>query len=117
MTTKTFKGRVVAKGNVSAEATKHKFNESAELKSYGTSNLYTDNNLYMNGPEIFNFTSENVPNFTKEVLEKGGLNKDDVDYFVFHQANSFMLNFLRKRIKIDENKFYNDLRDAGKDAP
>lgn len=94
-------------------ATKHKFNESAELKSYGTSNLYTDNNLYMNGPEIFNFTSENVPNFTKEVLEKGGLNKDDVDYFVFHQANSFMLNFLRKRIKIDENKFYNDLRDGG----
>ena len=38
--------------------------------TYGTNNIYTDNHLYMNGPEVFNFTNEVIPNFTKEVLEK-----------------------------------------------
>jgi len=67
----------------------------------------------MNGPEIFNFTSENIPGFTKEVLEKNNEILENVDYFVFHQANSFMLEFLRKRIKIDKDKFYVNMADGG----
>lgn len=86
---------------------------NAELKSYGSDNHYTDNDLYMNGPEIFNFTSENIPGFTKEVLEKNNEILENVDYFVFHQANSFMLEFLRKRIKIDKDKFYVNMADGG----
>ena len=38
---------------------------------------------------------------------------DDVQQFVFHQANAFMLNFIRKRLKINTEKFYVDLEDGG----
>ncbi|MRX67938.1 3-oxoacyl-[acyl-carrier-protein] synthase-3 [Flavobacterium resistens] len=86
---------------------------NAEEKVYGTNNTYTDNNLYMNGPEVFNFTSEVIPEFTKEVLLKNNKSIDDIHQFVLHQANSFMLNFIRKRLKIEEDKFYRNLSDGG----
>lgn len=80
---------------------------------YGTDNTYTDNHLYMNGPEVFNFTSEVIPGFTKEILEKNNITKDDIQQFVFHQANAFMLNFMRKRLKISADNFFVDLADGG----
>lgn len=85
----------------------------AEEIGYGTDNVYTDNYLYMNGPEVFNFTNEVIPNFTLEVLAKNKKTIQDVDQFIFHQANAFMLNFLRKRLKITHEKFYIDLEDGG----
>ena len=60
----------------------------------------------MNGAEIFNFTLKVVPSMVKDTLAVNGLEKDDVDLFVFHQANRFMLNHLRKMLKIDEDKFF-----------
>lgn len=86
---------------------------NAEEIGYGTDNIYTDNHLYMNGPEIFNFTTKVIPNFVKEMMEVNKMEVGQVDQFVFHQANSFMLDFLRKRIKIDKENFYNDLSDGG----
>ncbi|RKE45384.1 3-oxoacyl-ACP synthase III family protein [Sphingobacterium detergens] len=84
-----------------------------EIRVYGSENQYTDNDLYMNGPEIFNFTTENIPDFTKKILEINKMELSDPDYFVFHQANSFMLDFLRKRIKIEKDKFYVNMSDSG----
>jgi 3-oxoacyl-[acyl-carrier-protein] synthase-3 len=81
--------------------------------TYGTNNIYTDNHLYMNGPEVFNFTNEIIPNFTKEVLAKNETEFEKVHQFVFHQANAFMLNFLRKKLKIEIDKFFIDLEDGG----
>jgi 3-oxoacyl-[acyl-carrier-protein] synthase-3 len=89
------------------------YNVAAPEINYGTENIYTDNHLYMNGPEVFNFTNEVVPNFTNEVLTKNGKTIQDIDQFVFHQANAFMLNFMRKRLKIDSDKFFIDLEDGG----
>jgi 3-oxoacyl-[acyl-carrier-protein] synthase-3 len=89
-----------------------KINNPQEIV-YGTDNIYTDNDLYMNGPDIFNFTSSVIPNFTEDLLEKNKISKDEVDQFVFHQANSFMLDFIRKRIKVSKDKFYIDLSDGG----
>jgi 3-oxoacyl-[acyl-carrier-protein] synthase III len=86
--------------------------QSVEM-GYGTDNLYTDNHLYMNGPEVFNFTNEVVPNFTLEILSKNNVTIQDINQFVFHQANAFMLNFMRKRLKIIPEKFYIDLEDGG----
>lgn len=70
-------------------------------------------NIYMNGPEIFNFTIENIPGLVKETLEVNGMTMDDIDHFVFHQANSFMLNYLRKKTKIPAEKFYIDMEKTG----
>lgn len=65
--------------------------------------------LYMNGSEIFSFTQKNVPIVVRETLFKNGLNQSDIDVFVFHQANTYMLNFLRKKLKIEPERFYIDM--------
>ena len=67
----------------------------------------------MNGPEVFNFTSEVIPNFTKEVVAKNNMEISDVQQYVFHQANAFMLHFMRKRLKIDKENFFVDIEDGG----
>lgn len=69
--------------------------------------------LYMNGSEIFNFTLEAVPLLTEQVLSKNNLKKEDVDLFIFHQANKHMLKFIRQAISIPEEKFYMCLEDFG----
>jgi len=89
------------------------FDANANEIIYGTNNVFTDNHLYMNGPEVFNFTNEVIPDFTKEVLAKNNISIENVDQFVFHQANAFMLHFMRKRLKVDKEKFYIDLEDGG----
>ena len=69
--------------------------------------------LYMNGSAIFNFTLEQVPPMMTALLEKGGLAKDEIDYFVFHQANKYMLSTIRKVCGIPKDKFYIDLEHTG----
>lgn len=69
--------------------------------------------LYMNGTEIFNFTLEAIPPLMQQVLEKNGVNKDKIDMFVFHQANKFMLNTIRKVCAIPQDKFYVNMENTG----
>ena len=69
--------------------------------------------LYMNGAEIFNFTLDVVPPLVKDTLMKNQLQQEDIDLFVFHQANKYMINFLRKKLKIGESKFYLYLENVG----
>lgn len=64
-----------------------------------------EDKLFMNGTEIFNFTLEAVPSSIESVLKKNELNIDDIDYFCFHQANNFMLEHLRMKLNIPEDKF------------
>jgi 3-oxoacyl-[acyl-carrier-protein] synthase III len=75
--------------------------------------IRNDNNLYMNGPEIFNFTIDAVPKLITGVLKKNGIELTDVDYFIFHQANQYMLNYLRDIIGIQEEKFYLNMMNTG----
>ena len=67
----------------------------------------------MNGGEIFNFTLDAVPKLMDNVLSKNNLAKDDIDLFVFHQANKYMLNHLRKKLAIEEEKFYYFIEKVG----
>jgi len=76
-------------------------------------NWRSDQNLYMNGPEIFNFTIAAVPQLVAKVLEAWGRPAEDVDYFVFHQANRFMLEHLRTKLKIPTAKFCIDMEQTG----
>lgn len=72
-----------------------------------------DDYLYMNGGAIFNFTLGAVPLLIKQVLEKNNMLKENVDYYVFHQANKFMLNTLRKVCGLSQDRFYIDLEKTG----
>ena len=82
---------------------------SAEEKKTDSDDIYTDNNLFMNGPEIFNFTIEAVPIAIEQCLKKNNLSLDDIDYFIFHQANKYMIEYLRKKIGIPKEKFYSNM--------
>ena len=68
-------------------------------------NVRAPENLFMDGPEIFSFTLSAVPECVKALLERSAVTLDDIDLFVFHQANRYMLNHLRKRLRIPEEKF------------
>ena len=69
--------------------------------------------LFMDGQEIFMFTLVAVPKMIKQTLAKHNLSKEDVDLFVFHQANKYMLEHLRGKIKIDADKFFVNLENVG----
>ncbi|MCR5752134.1 MAG: ketoacyl-ACP synthase III [Kiritimatiellae bacterium] len=76
-------------------------------------NRRTKNNVFMSGPDIFNFTLDIVPKTMDEVCSKNGIDRNDVDLLVFHQANKFMLDTIRKVNGIPRDKFYIDLEDVG----
>lgn len=69
--------------------------------------------ISMNGPNVFNFTIRVVPKLVKDVLEKNNLSSDEIDYYIFHQANMFMLGHLRRKLKIPENKFIIEMENYG----
>jgi 3-oxoacyl-[acyl-carrier-protein] synthase III len=76
-------------------------------------NPVSADHLFMNGTEIFNFTLETVPLLVKNILLKNCLSQDDIDFFVLHQANKYMMEFLRKKMKIEPEKFYYYLENVG----
>lgn len=75
--------------------------------------IITSDYLYMNGSEVFNFTLSEVPKLVEDTLKQNGVLKESIDLYVFHQANKYILNFIRKKIKIDEQKFYYYLENVG----
>lgn len=75
--------------------------------------LNMDDHLYMNGSGVFNFTIGAVPNLVKETLSKNTIELAQTDWFIFHQANTFMLNHLRKKAGIDEEKFLLHMENCG----
>ena len=61
--------------------------------------------LRMNGPEIFKFTIKQIPSSVEQILKQNKITLDEIDLFVFHQANAYMLEHLRKKINIPKEKF------------
>jgi 3-oxoacyl-[acyl-carrier-protein] synthase-3 len=86
-------------------------NLKEETDTFG--NIRSNSNLYMNGPEIFNFTLNVVPASIKKLLDKEGNTLEDFDFFIFHQANQYMLEYLRKKLKIESDKFSIQFGDCG----
>ncbi|HEY5123930.1 MAG TPA: ketoacyl-ACP synthase III [Ignavibacteria bacterium] len=80
-----------------------------ENKTNDAGDIFTDNNLQMNGPEIFNFTIDAVPLAVNQCLEKNLIKLDEINYVIFHQANKFMINYLRKKLRIPPEKFYSNI--------
>ena len=76
-------------------------------------NPVSSDHLFMDGSEILNFTLDAVPLLVNDTLQKNEIIQPEIDLFVFHQANKYMMNFLRKKIKIEEEKFYYCLEKFG----
>ena len=69
--------------------------------------------LYMNGNEIFTFTLARIPGLITQILKDAAWKIDEVNYFIFHQANAFMLQYLRKKLKVPVEKFLMALEQFG----
>ena len=69
--------------------------------------------LYMDGTGIFNFTLENIPSLVEKTLDANELTKEEIDLYVFHQANKYMLDFLQNLLEINDEKFYHYLSEVG----
>ena len=75
--------------------------------------IVRDGRLFMDGPEIFNFTLDIVPKTMEEVFAKNNLAREDIDLYVFHQANKFMLDTIRKVNGLPRDKFYVNIETTG----
>ena len=81
----------------SAETLKEKV-----VDEYG--NIRTDENGFMNGADVFNFVIVEVPKDIKRLIAVTGEDIQQMDYYVFHQANAFINNYIAKKMKLDKNK-------------
>lgn len=68
-------------------------------------NIRSDEDMYMNGAEVFSFALQEVPKMVRSTLAEAGWIIDEVDGVVMHQSNGIMLKHLRKRLKVDEENF------------
>ena len=69
-------------------------------KRYEDGSLRTEEQFFMDGMEVFNFTMREVPVDVNNILRFSGNTLENIDYVVFHQANKFMTDFFAKKLKI-----------------
>jgi len=67
-------------------------------------NIRTLEQGYMNGGDVFNFVIREIPRDFKIIAEFSQTPKEAIDYFIFHQANKFMNDYLVKKLKLDTDK-------------
>ena len=94
-------------------ARRHRTPETGVASERESGNWRSDENLYMNGPEILTFTLRTVPKAVRALLERWQHPLEDVDLFVFHQASRFMLERLRDKMGLPPDKFWIDLEECG----
>lgn len=90
-----------------------KVDKAADLSFDENGNPKGSDYLFMDGKAIFDFTSDAVPVMVEDCLKKNHLTLDDVNLVVFHQANKYMINYLRKLLDIDKDKFYVFMENVG----
>lgn len=87
--------------------------ETAQQFTDSSGNQRSSDNLYMNGSRILDFMVRVVPAAVTTLLDKAGITDDDVDLYVFHQANAYALEYLRRTMGISRDKFHVALRHFG----
>lgn len=61
--------------------------------------------MKMDGAQVFNFTLQRVPTMIDSILNMAGLDPDEIDYFILHQPNKYILTNIQKRLGIEDQKF------------
>jgi 3-oxoacyl-[acyl-carrier-protein] synthase-3 len=70
--------------------------------------IRSQENFYMNGLNVFNFTITKQPDLVEDILKYAKITKDKIDYFIFHQANNYIVKNIAKKCKLDETKVFNN---------
>jgi 3-oxoacyl-[acyl-carrier-protein] synthase-3 len=83
--------------------------QTAELKDVGDGNMRSKDHLKMDGAAVFNFVQSKVPDMIDELLEFSNTSYQEVDYFIFHQPNKFMLEKLADKMSVPYEKMPNNI--------
>lgn len=83
--------------------------ETAKILVDNAGNSRSLDDFYMKGDDVFNFVQREVPKMIDNLLEFANCKKDEIDYFLFHQPNKFMLKKLAAELDIIEEKMPNDI--------
>ncbi|WP_044337695.1 MULTISPECIES: beta-ketoacyl-ACP synthase III [Rossellomorea] len=70
----------------------------------GAKHLYQEENIIMNGREVFKFAVRQMGESSVNVIEKAGLKKEDVDFLIPHQANIRIMEAARQRLELPVEK-------------
>ena len=84
-----------------------------EAISKGVNKKFIENQLSMDGTKMFTFALKAVPKTINKVLKKNNVKIDDIDLFVFHQANKFMLESIQAKLNISKEKLFISLSGKG----
>lgn len=87
--------------------------ESLEVKEIEKGIRRNATHLIMQGMEVFNFSLREVAPNIKALLSETGIDKEEIDYYVLHQANKLMNESIRKKLGIDPEKLPLSLNDFG----
>ena len=87
--------------------------QAGDLKFDDFGNPRSSDNLYMDGPAILNYSLDSIPQLVSDVLEKNGVTMDDINLHVYHQANTFLANLERRKLKIPIEKYYCNIENFG----
>src|SRR3989442_4524616 len=90
--------------------------ETAIEKEDSSGNWRSDQNLFMDGADVFSFALRTVPPTLQQLLEKSGLTIDQIDFIIPHQANKFVLERQSAKLKFPAQKFWIDMEQSGKTA-
>ena len=91
--------------------------KTSEIKFDEDGNGRTLNDLYMDGSAIFNFAISKVPQNIKNTVKLMNWELEDVDRFILHQANDFMVNYIRKKLKVTPDRVPTNVRLYGNTGP
>lgn len=69
--------------------------------------------ISMQGQEVYRFAVNKIPEVTQEILDQNGVNKDDVDFFIFHQANKRIIRSIASKLGVPIEKCFMDLEEYG----
>lgn len=81
------------------------------VDEYG--NIRSDEQGYMNGADVFNFVIREIPRDIKKVLDFANKTTEDLDFIVFHQANSFINTYIAKKMKLNMSKIPSTIEKYG----
>ncbi|MDO5154434.1 MAG: 3-oxoacyl-[acyl-carrier-protein] synthase III C-terminal domain-containing protein [Eubacteriales bacterium] len=80
--------------------------ETSVMKKTDDGNERCLDNLHMDGAEVFSFVQTKVPPMIDETFKELNIQKDDIDYYLFHQPNKFMLKKLADKIGVPHEKLF-----------
>lgn len=86
--------------------------------SFGTNGssykeLICEDRLYMNGRAVFNFTATTVPKHIQALLQKNNLDDEEIDKYILHQGSKYIVDTIRKRLKVSGDKVPFDMYEYG----